>query len=175
MTENTLTLAEAAQLLADFVDVLLPGGDGWPSGAAVGVQHVLAQRLTVDRSPDSPAELVVALLRAGGPLAGQDEAARVAIVDRVERDEPALFGWVRDAAFITYYESPAVVAVINAKGRPYQLRPHITGYPTAPFDLERDAPKHGRGRYIAADAVQPIDIAALDLAAGSTTAWGLKR
>ncbi len=170
-----MTAIDPAQLLSDLVDVLLPGGDGWPSGSTAGIQQVLSQRLIIDRSTDSLNELVAALLRAGGPLAGQDEAAQVAIVEKLERDEPDLFGFVRDAAFITYYESPSVVDVINAKGRPYQLRPHITGYPTTPFDLERDTPRHGRGRYIANEAIVALDIAGLGLGQDRTTNWGLKR
>ena len=166
---------EAAALLAGLVDVLLPGDTDWPSGASVGVQGILAMRLYEGLGKSELARLSTAILTAGGPFAGRSAVDQVAIVERLETEEPALFGWVRDAAYIAYYENPFVAAVINTKGHPYDLRPHIKGYPLAPFDLDRDAPRHGRGHYVSTKAVRPIDISDLDLDSDRTLAWGLKR
>jgi hypothetical protein len=165
----------AAGMLADFVEVLLPGDDSWPSGRAVGVQSILALRLLEQRGKADFAKVAEALVAAGGPLVGLDEAARVAVVERFEASEPALFGWLRDAAYVTYYENPFVAEVINAKGHVYELRPHVKGYPVPRFDPERHTPRHGRGRYIPTEAVRRVDAAALDLASDHTQAWGLKR
>lgn len=170
-----LSPGDAAALIADLVDVLLPGGDGWPNGSAAGAQLLLSQRLVTDRSPGSFDELVAALLACGAPFAGKDEAARIAIVETLQASQPALFGWVRDAAFLAYYESPVVVDAIRAKGRPYELRPHLTGYPTVPFDADRDKPRHGRGHFLAEGAVKPVDVASLNLDADPTARWGLDR
>ncbi|MDQ0392912.1 hypothetical protein [Labrys monachus] len=167
--------AEAASLLADFVSVLIPGDGDWPSAADVGVQAVLATRLFEDLGRGQFARLAAALLAAGGPLRGRGEDEQVAIVRRFEAAEPALFGWVRDAAYIAYYENPFVAAAINAQGHPYDLRPHIKGYPVMPFDLERQTPRHGRGRYIATPDVRRVDTSTLDLDSERTQAWGLKR
>ncbi len=116
-----------------------------------------------------------ALLAAGGPLAGHDEAERVAVVARFESAEPALFGWLRDAAYVTYYENPFVAEVINAQGHPYELRPHNKGYAVPRFDLARNTPRHGRGRFVPTDAVRRVDTSGLDLASDRTQTWGLKR
>ena len=72
-------------------------------------------------------EVLEALGAAGGPLAGLDEAARIDVVRRLEATEPALFGWVRDAAYVVYYENPFVAEVINRQGHLYELRPHLKG------------------------------------------------
>jgi hypothetical protein len=175
MTTTTPSSAIAAKLLADFVEVLLPGGGDWPSGVTVGVQATLAIRLVEERGEGDLARLAQAILKAGGPFADQPEERRVAIAEALEAAEPELFGWVRDAAYYAYYESPYVVAVINAQGHPYRLRPHVKGYPLPRFDPARDAPKHGRGGYVPTEAVRPVDISALDLDSDRTQAWGLKR
>ena len=173
--DDRITPKAAAGLLADLVDVLLPGDPSWPSGTAVGVQSLLALRLLEQKGKREFAKVAEALLTAGGPLTGHDEAQRVAIVQRFEANEPKLFGWLRDAAYVTYYESPFVAEVINAKGSTYELRPHIKGYAVPRFDLARDTPRHGRGRYVPTAAVQRVDTSALDLASERTQAWGLKR
>lgn len=165
----------AAALVADLADVLLPGGDGWPSGSAAGVHGVLAERLEADSGGPGLASVAAALVAAGAPFAGRDEAARIAIVSAFEAAAPALFGIVRDAAFLAYYESPFVVAAINDKGFPYLLRPHLDGYPLRPFDPALDAPRHGRGRYVATEAVRRLDIGGLELETRLTTKWGLAR
>jgi hypothetical protein len=165
----------AAGMLADLVEVLLPGDESWPSGRAIGVQSILALRLLEQRGKAEFAKVADALVAAGGPLTGLEEAARVAVVERFEANEPVLFGWLRDTAYVTYYENPFVAEVINAKGHTYELRPHIKGYAVPRFDPERHTPRHGRGRYLATDAVRRVDAAALDLDSERTQAWGLKR
>ena len=165
----------AAGLLADFVETLLPGDGAWPSGSTVGVQSLLALRLLEQRGKRDFAKVADALLEAGGPLAGLDEEARVVIVRRFEASEPALFGWLRDTAYVTYYENPFVAEVINAKGHVYELRPHIKGYPVPRFDPALNTPRHGRGRYVPTDAVQRVDTSGLDLASDRTQTWGVNR
>jgi hypothetical protein len=167
--------AEAAKLLADLADVIVPGDASWPSAATVGAQGLVATRLLEELGEAKLARIAPALLRAGGPLAGRDEAAKVAIVRAFEAEEPALFGWLRDAIYLAYYESPFVAAAIRAKGRPYELRPHLTGYPLPPFDPVNDTPRHGRGRWVATEAVPRLDAEPLDLASERTQAWGLSR
>ena len=167
--------AVEADGLADLVEVLLPGGGVWPSGKAVGVQAVLALRLLQERGRAELARVTAAVLAAGGPLAGLDEAARIAVVGRFEAEEPALFGLVRDIAYVSYYENPFVAEAINAQGHPYDLRPHIKGYPVPRFDLARDTPRHGRGRYVPTGAVRRVDVSGLDLTSDATQSWGLKR
>jgi len=173
--DDKITPKAAADMLADFVEVLLPGGDGWPSGLAVGVQSILALRLLEQRGKADFAKVAQTIVASGGPLTGLDEEPRIAVVKRFEASEPTLFGWLRDAAYVAYYENPFVAEVINAKGHVYELRPHIKGYAVPRFDLERNTPRHGRGRYIPTEAVRRVDVKALDLESDRTQAWGLKR
>lgn len=167
--------AADAAMLADFVEVLIPGGDGWPSAAAVGVQGPLSTRLIGERGEEALPALLQALRTAGAPFAGRPDKEREAIVRSLERDEPALFGWVRDAVFIAYYESPFVAAAINAKGHPYKLRPHLAGYAVPRFDRARDTPTHKRGHYVPTDQVRHVETTGLELESRITTTWGRQR
>ncbi len=174
-SDARITPVASVGLLADLVDVLLPGDGSWPSGRTVGVQSLLALRLLEQRGKAEFARVAQIILAAGGPLSGLDEAARIAVVARFEANEPALFGWIRDVAYVTYYENPFVAEVINAQGHVYELRPHIKGYPVPRFDPERNTPRHGRGRYVPTEAVKHVDTAALNLASDGNQVWGLQR
>ena len=170
-----MTPAASSALLADLVDVLLPGDESWPPARVVGVQAFVAVRLLEERGKAAFPKLVSALLAAGGPLDGLDETARVGVIRTFEQQEPDLFGWLRDAAYVAYYENPFVAEVINAKGHRYELRPHVKGYPLRRFDPARDTPRHGRGRYIPTEEVRPVDTSKLDLESNRTVRWGLDR
>jgi Gluconate 2-dehydrogenase subunit 3 len=170
-----ITSAASCALLADLIEVLLPGDESWPSARAVGVQAFVAVRLLEERGKAAFPKLISALLAAGGPFDGLDEAARINVVKNFEQREPELFGWLRDAAYVAYYENPFVAEVINAKGHRYDLRPHIKGYPLPRFDPARDAPRHGRGRYTPTDQVRRVDTSKLDLESNRTARWGLNR
>ncbi len=172
---EALTPVDVARLLAALVDTLLPGDDGWPSGATVGVQAQLAPRLVQERGEDALDRVVDALRDAAPALLGPDEAARVAAVAAWEARDKDLFGFVRDAAYMAYYESPVVVQAINAHGHRYRLVSHVVGYKLPRFDVARDTPTHGRGRYIPTDAVTRVAVETLDLADERTLNWGRKQ
>src|SRR6476646_6586867 len=79
-----------ANILADFVDALIPGDDNWPSASKVGVQAVLANRLTdLDREEDI--DRIIEFIGAAGGFAGKSEAERTAIVANLERQHAELF------------------------------------------------------------------------------------
>lgn len=164
-----------AAALADLVGELLPGDGAWPSGRDVGVQHALQMRYLDTRGEDAVPALGAALAAVGLPFDGEAAAARVAAVQALEAAEPALFGWLRDAAYFAYYEAPAVIAHINARGTPLQARPHLKGYDLPRFDRATQTPSHGRGHWIATDAVQRVDPSGLALDSRITANWGLKR
>ena len=170
-----ITPAASSALLADLIDVLIPGDESWPPARVVGVQAFVAIRLIEERGKEAFPRLMTALIHAGGPLDGLDEPARIGVVERFEREEPEMFGWLRDAAYIAYYENPFVGEVIKAKGHRYELRPHVTGYPLPRFDPARHTPRHGRGRYTPTDEVRPVDTSKLDLENSRTRRWGLER
>jgi hypothetical protein len=173
--DDGMTAMSSCALLADLVDVLLPGDGVWPSARTVGVQAFIATRLLEERGKAAFPQLMKALLNAGGPLEGLDEATRIDVVKRFEAAEPALFDWLRDAAFVAYYENPFVAEAINATGHIYELRPHIKGYALPRFDPARNTPRHGRGRYVPTDQVQRVDTSELDLESNRTQVWGLQR
>ncbi|MFO1068096.1 MAG: hypothetical protein U1E14_06180 [Geminicoccaceae bacterium] len=156
---------ELATLLRDFVDVLIPGEGPWPAASVVGVQGVLAMRLLEVRGEQGPAELEKALLACGGPLAPLDAAGRRAVVERLEREQPKLFVLARNASYVAYYESPAVVRAVVGLGAPYRAMPAAEGYPLAPFDMAKDRPTHGRGGYIRTEDVRRLDLSQLEGAA----------
>jgi len=170
-----VTPAACCALLADLIDILLPGDQSWPSGRVAGVQAFVAVRLLEERGKAAFPKLMSALLAAGGPFGGLDEGARINVVKTFEQREPELFGWLRDAAYIAYYENPFVAEVINAKGHRYELRPHLKGYPLPRFDPALNAPRHGRGRYTPTDEVRPVDTSKLGLESNRTLHWGLDR
>lgn len=170
-----ITPAASSALLADVIEVLLPGDESWPSARVVGVQAFVAVQLLEERGKAAFPKLMSALLAAGGPFAGLDEEARVEVVKKFEQREPELFGWLRDAAYVAYYENPFVAEVINAKGHRYELRPHVKGYLRPRFDPARHTPHHGRGRYTPRDQVRPVDTSKLDLKRNRTQRWGLDR
>ena len=151
-----------ASMLRDFVDVLIPGEGAWPPASVVGVQGVLAMRLLEARGEGGADELERALIDCGAPLATLDEEARAAVVRRFEAADPTLFKLVRNAAYIAYYESPAVVRAIQGLGQPYQAMPGAKGYPLPAYDLEHDRPRHGRGHFTRTEDVKPLDLSVLE-------------
>lgn len=173
--KNGAVLARLAPALAAFVDELLPGGDGWPSGATVGVQFPLIERLIEQNGEPALLALAQSLDRIGAPFDGMDPGTRVAAVRKMESEEPARFGWLRDAAFQAYYENPVIVTLIDASGVPYRIRPHVSGYDLPKFDRATQKPTHNRGNWIRTEDVKPVDISGLDLDSRKTTKWGLER
>jgi hypothetical protein len=71
-----ITPAASCALLADLIDVLLPGDESWPSARAVGVQAFVAIRLLEEHGKAAFPRLMSDLLLAGGPFEGLDEATR---------------------------------------------------------------------------------------------------
>ncbi|MBV9221903.1 MAG: hypothetical protein JOY94_20980 [Methylobacteriaceae bacterium] len=156
-----------AIMLRDIVDTMIPGEDGWPAASLVGVQGILGMRLLESLGENCLADLESELAACGGPLGPLAEAERLAVLERLEHARPKLFALVRTAACLAYYESPTVVRQIQTLGQPYKAIPGIEGYPTVPFDLERDRPRHNRGHYIATDGVRRVDLSALSQAGGA--------
>ena len=150
-----------AQLLAGFVDVLIPGDDNWPSASSVGVQAVLASRLT-DLDGEMAVERLVERLGAKGGFAGKSEAERTAIVADIEGDDAEFFKLIRNAVYLAYYESPAAAARIRSLGYAYELRPHISGYAMPAVDPDRDRPQHQRGFYTPTEEVRRVELSRLD-------------
>lgn len=149
-----------AATLEALAEVLLPGDALFPSGAVVGVQAKLAERVpplagekALDRAIDGLPGLVEAA----------QGAARCQLVEKFEAAEPDLFATVRSVAFLAYYESPFVQEVIRGLGHAYNATPLPKGYGIRRFDRAKDQPRHGRGSYVPTDQVRRVDLAGLDI------------
>ena len=159
-------MADAAGLAAELgalVDVLIPGDDMFPAASTVGAQAKLIERLDRLMRDGAHLRLLQALAEAGGPLRALAADRRADVVRRVETGEPALFAAALRAACLSYYENPAVHAVIRSLGHPYNTRLLPDGYDVPPFDPAVDAPTHGRGRCIATGDVRRVDLSGLDV------------
>ncbi|MFB2553168.1 hypothetical protein [Ensifer soli] len=172
---SRLSPKDKAQMLALLVDELIPGAEDFPSASAAGVHGILAMRLFSDLGSTLAETVADRLGFADGDLASGDPEARIRAVSAFEAADPDLFDRIYTAAVIAYYETPFVIEAIQQTGRPYSARPHVTGYPMAPFDFGRDTPTHGRGAYLRTDEVRRVDISGLDLDTKTTTRWGLER
>jgi hypothetical protein len=157
-------MALAAELAA-LVDCMVPGDDAFPSASEIGVQAKLADRLIVMRGHSAVDALTETLATCGGPLAPLDRDARIAVLNRVERERPDDFLLVRNIVYLSYYESPAVHEVIRAMGFTYNTAPLPAGYAVGRFDPS-DTPRHGRGHFLKTDEVKRVDLSNLDFLRG---------
>jgi len=145
-----------SEALVALIDTLLPGGEGFPAASATGMAAVFAERLRA-ADHDLPTRLVGAIAAQG--RAPEDAEGWRMAAERLEAVEPKLFEELRKYAYLTYYEQPMTIAAIRALGIRYNATPLPEGYPAEPFEKERDAPRHQRGRWIATGDVKRVDLA----------------
>jgi hypothetical protein len=149
-----------SEALVALMDTLLPGGDGFPSASATGMAVLFVERLRA-AGDDLPGRFLGAIAAHGG-APGDAEGWRKA-AERLEAAEPKLFDDLRKYAYLTYYEQPMTIAAIRALGIRYNTTPLPEGYPADPFEKERDAPRHERGRWVATDEVRRVDLGRIRL------------
>jgi hypothetical protein len=138
------------QALAAVLDILLPGGDGFPSASAAGTTSFLLEQ-------GDAADLLAWLLpllagldeAAGGDIASRTVEQRTLLVRQLEATQPLLFARLLALAYYSYYAQPAVVAVIQSLGHDYHQTPQPLGYAMAPFDPANPThrPSTPRGTY----------------------------
>jgi hypothetical protein len=143
-----------------LMEALLPGGAGFPPAQETSMGPALLARLRL-ADATLPTRLAVAVAARGTLPA--DAAAWQEWAARLEAVEPKLFDELRKYAYLTYYEQPAVIAAIRGLGFRYNDSPLPAGYPNEPFDPARDAPRHGRGRWLRTDEVRRVDLSGLGL------------
>ncbi|UHD46461.1 gluconate 2-dehydrogenase subunit 3 family protein [Aureimonas altamirensis] len=166
---------DRARLVLALVDELIPGDSVWPSASEAGVHGLVALRMMPEWNDATFEHLAAGLGWHQDGLSSSDPDRRIAAVAALEEAEPDLFDALRSATYLAYYETPFVISAIQATGRPYSYRPHVTGYPMTPFDIDRSRPGHGRGHYLKTEDVQRLDISALGLDEARTERWGLDR
>lgn len=154
--------AVEARLLGAFVDVLVPGDDLFPAASEAGAHGLLAERLRQQHGPDAFDRVGAALAAASGgrSLTQLPNEERVVAVERLEREEPALFDILRTILYYSYYGSPLVVRAIRDLGHDYNDAPQPRGYRMAPFDPTPglNAPAIPRGNYQRTDEVARVDL-----------------
>ena len=151
---------EAGDAITSLMRTVLPGGAGFPSAHDTGMAPLLIERLR-RADPDHPQDILAALAAQGTIPESPDawtEAAR-----RLEALHPKLFAEFLKYAYLTYYEQPAVIAAIRTLGFRYNDHPLPEGYPDEPFDPDRDAPRHVRGRWLQTHEIERVDLGGLDL------------
>ena len=126
--------SDIAVALVDLVDVLLPGDDLFPKASTIGLQALVAERILAQRGESGLDQLLDTIDACGGPLAELDQDRRADVIDRFEQGHEDLFTLLRNAAFLGYYQHPAVHAAIRAIGHPYHAVLLPTGYAVKPFD-----------------------------------------
>ena len=152
--------AEIAAMLRELVDVLLPGNGRFPAASDAGTHGVVADRLVAQLGETALDDLAQTIEACGGPLGPLGAAERQDVVRRFEADHPEQFETLRMIAYLSYYESPAVVRAVRSLGHVYNDAPQPDGYTMAPFD-ENDplqAPAHRRGHYVKTEDVARLDL-----------------
>lgn len=145
-----------------FVDTLLPGDADFPKASAVDIHVMLVRRWAERHGLGGLVEAFGRMAEPGGPLREAASEKRSAVVEAFAADSPDRFAALRRIVYLSYYETPAVVAVIAGLGHDYRAAPQPEGYALAAFDAGADAPGHGRGGYVATAAVSRVDMAGLD-------------
>lgn len=148
------------EMLRGLIDALLPGGNGFPAASATRTTELLAARLLA--ADPALLDRIAEGLRTQGALPDSTERWHDATA-RLEADEPKLFEELRKYAYLTYYEQPGTIAAIRALGFRYNDAPLPDGYPAERFDASTDAPRHTRGRWVATEQVQRVDLSRLGL------------
>jgi hypothetical protein len=165
-SKQKLSPLEAARLLRDLVEVMIPGDGEWPSAADVGCHGLIGIRLVELLGEAGFDGMIAALVECGAPFAGRTPDDREAIIARFEASDAKRFAKLRLALYTGYYEHPAVVAAVASLGMPYLARPVLGGYELPPFDPARDAPRQKRGFYVRTEDVKRVDLSGLPHLAG---------
>lgn len=159
MNEPTAPAAIAAALTA-FVDVLIPGDGDFPPASAAGTHGLVFERIR-QRYGHAAFPRIAAVLDREGPFAGLPPERRVALVAEFEQSDPELFTALRFATYFAYYQTPPVIATLQALGHDYNDSPQPLGYELPPFDPAKHLPATSRGRYKRTEEVTRLDLSAL--------------
>lgn len=138
------------RMVAEVVDTLLPGGEGFPPASEVGTAGYMMSQL---RSGELDGWLRPGLRTiddlAGGDFLACDAAGRTDALRRTEAEHRDMFERLLALAYYSYYAQPAVVAVVRSMGFEYNDAPQPLGYVMEPFDPTNPEmlPQHPRGYY----------------------------
>lgn len=156
---NPVVLTERQRnTLRAIVDEIIPPGEGFPAPSEVGVVDDFIPRYVTPRGARTapfPAareeEFCSGLDAVSAELQAADRDARIAVLCRLEADEPEFFGQLRALTYAGYYSRPAVVEVLRSTldaARDYHGPPLPYGYDATTRDWDDLVPP-ADGRFIA--------------------------
>lgn len=120
-------------VLAAVLETIVPGTtDGWPSACAAGIVGVVARDAAAQPARQRAFADVIAVLPIA--FAKGNRAEREAALALIERAQPEAVAIVVSSAFLAYYTSPTVLAVMEAMTGYSAEQPQPRGHVLAPFD-----------------------------------------
>ena len=145
MSEPVLTT------ICRLIDAYIPGDADFPAASATGAPHLVLQRVLDQYGSDFLNETIDLLVATDADAAVDDWA----VVDRGRYEA------LRFVIYLSYYQQPEVIAVLQRLGHDYNLAPQPLGYALPPFDPAKHLPAEPRGIYFTTEGIQPVDLSGL--------------
>ena len=120
-------------VLSAVLDTVLPGtSDGWPSASTAGIAAAVARDAA--EQPARRRAFANVLVALPDAFAKSEQAEREVALVEIERAQPDDVAIVVSSAYLAYYTSPIVLAVLEAKTGYSAEPPQPRGHRLAPFD-----------------------------------------
>jgi hypothetical protein len=139
--------AELRSPLDDVGQVLIPGGQGYPSGGETSVSRFIAARVS--------AEDIAFLERLIPGLPTGDDEQLAEALSALEAEDPVSFARLRALIYHAYYSSPRLLAALADRGYGYHGAPQPLGYA---LDQDPPLPAHTRGDYVRTQEVRRVSL-----------------
>ena len=152
---------QRARILQALVQVMLPGDDDFPSGAAVGVQGKLADRLFDQEGEKTLDEVLDALAGLADAAPGEPQRAIVAGFEASRARSSSRWSAASPTSPTTRARSCRKRSAASASPTTRHRCRRATAF--GGFDMATDRPTHGRGHYVPTDQVKRVDLSGLDI------------
>jgi hypothetical protein len=151
-TEALPPLPLDERTLAAVIEEIIPAGEGMPSASEAGVLHYFRQ--LAGQLPELPEALREALdavegssqERFGGAFLDLSTPQRIDALERLEEEDPGVFGGLSVFVYEAYYVQPAVWELLGYEPYPTgEAGPSMEPFDEAALDRVRSAPALYRG------------------------------
>jgi len=132
------------KVLAAAMDEIIPASDGMPAASAVGGMAYLERIAAGDADVANDIRSALAVLQSVSERAFDqlDGAARVAVLQKLEAQEPIQFAHLRDYVYESYYTQPRVWKLIGYEFYPTDHEgPHMEPFDESILAEVRKRPK----------------------------------
>jgi hypothetical protein len=164
-----IVFSERQRAVLDAItDEIVPPGEGFPAPSEVHVVEEFFTRYVAPAAartvhfPGAAEEPFKAMVDEVAPrIEAGDRAARIAVLQQLERTRPEFFGQLRALTYAGYYSRRAVVLAIRElleAGRDYNGPPLPYGYDRSTHDWSGLTPP-AEGRYTPTGDVQRVTVA----------------